>query len=197
MMVSNVFYFTHTGGNLTSICSNGLKQPASCFCLHPSFLCALESMTFLRRLFKQLMFFSKSTTPKTPVTQPLWMSCWESARSFLGLVRFGDERWSGNWEKTTSHENKTPIRCVYIYICFHRSFKGRGVACDRYFWSLVTAIFGRLWPHELLRCHFSRQAQYLVVLECHFSWQAHYLVMLEGQFFWQAQHLVKFGTVLE
>ena len=73
----------------------------------------------------------------------------------------------------------------------------RGVACDRNFWSLVTAIFGRLWPHELLRCHFSRQAQYLVMLECHFSWQAHYLVMLEGQFFWQAQHLVKFGTVLE
>ena len=70
---------------------------------------------------------------------------------------------------------------------------GRGVACDRNFWSLVTAFFGRLWPHELLRCHFSLQAQYLVMLECHFSWQAHYLVLLEGQFFWQAQHLVKFG----
>ena len=64
---------------------------------------------------------------------------------------------------------------------------GRGVACDRNFWSLVTAIFGRLWPHQLLRCHFSWQAQYSVMLECHFSWQAHYLVMLEGQF------LVKFG----
>ena len=26
-------------------------------------------------------------------------------------------------EKTTSHENKTPIRCVYICIYLHRSFK--------------------------------------------------------------------------
>ena len=99
------------------------------FFWHPCFLCALESMTFLRRLFKQLMLFpdQQSTTPKTPVTQQLWMSCWKHRRckTSLGLVRFGDERWSGNWKKTTSHENKTPIRCVYIYIyiCLHRSFK--------------------------------------------------------------------------
>ena len=65
---------------------------------------------------------------------------------------------------------------------------GRRVACDRNFWSLVTEIFGRLWPQELLRCHFSWQAQYLVMLECHFSWQAHCLVMLEWQFLWQVQH---------
>ena len=71
--------------------------------------------------------------------------------------------------------------------------KGRGVACDRKFWSLVTASFGRLWPQELLQCHFSWQAQYLVMLECHFLWQAHYLVMLECHFCWQAQHWLKFG----
>ena len=76
---------------------------------------------------------------------------------------------------------------------FSLFWSGRGVACDRNFWSLVTAIFGRLWPHQLLRCHFSWQAQYSVMLECQFSWQAHYLVMLDGQFLWQAQHLVKFG----
>ncbi len=71
--------------------------------------------------------------------------------------------------------------------------KGRGVACDRKFWSLVTASFGRLWPQELLQCHFSWQAQYLVMLEFHFLWQAHYLVMLECHFCWQAQHWLKFG----
>ena len=29
--------------------------------------------------------------------------------------------------------------------------------------------------------------------ECHFSWQAQHLVMLECHFSWQAQYLVKFG----
>ena len=29
---------------------------------------------------------------------------------------------------------------------------------------------------EILQCHFSWQAQYLVTFKCHFSWQAQYLV---------------------
>ena len=31
--------------------------------------------------------------------------------------------------------------------------------------------------------------------ECHFSWQAQYLVMLNCHFSWQAQYSVKFGMI--
>ena len=50
----------------------------------------------------------------------------EGARSSLGLVRFGDERWSGNWQKNNkSWKQNTYKVCIYIYIyiCLHRSFK--------------------------------------------------------------------------
>ena len=50
----------------------------------------------------------------------------------------------------------------------------------------------------MLDCHFSWQAQYLVMLdcqffmlECDFLWQAQHLVMLECHFSLQTQHLVK------
>ena len=68
--------------------------------------------------------------------------------------------------------------------------------------SLVTAIFGRLWPQFVVAC--DRINCYGVTFRgrrnIRSCWnvtslgrQAHYLVMLEGQFLWQAQHLVKFG----
>ena len=41
-----------------------------------------------------------------------------------------------------------------------------------------------------MQCHFSWQAQYLVILECHFSWKGQYFVILEWHFSWQAQYLV-------
>ena len=44
-------------------------------------------------------------------------------------------------------------------------------------------------------CHFSWQAQHLVMSECHFSWQAQYLVMSECHFSWQAQYSVKFEKI--
>ena len=44
-------------------------------------------------------------------------------------------------------------------------------------------------------CHFSWQAQHLVMSECHFSWQAQYLVMSECHFSWQAHYSVKFEQI--
>ena len=64
-----------------------------------------------------------------------------------------------------------------------------------------------------VQCHFSWQAQHLVILECYFSWQgqylvsaafgdvgvsllvAGYLVILECHFLWQAQYSVKSGQI--
>ena len=34
-----------------------------------------------------------------------------------------------------------------------------------------------------------------MVLECHFSWQAQYLVMLQRLFLWQVEFLAKFGMM--
>ena len=44
-------------------------------------------------------------------------------------------------------------------------------------------------------CHFSWHAQYLVMSACHFLWQAQYLVKFECHFSWQAQYSVKFGMI--